>query len=207
MRSSNKSGWLLVVCGAMYALFSGILIAARNPDGAHALREWLHTRDTLVPLGTLALLAGVCAAAAGVMAWRRRENWFLALSGLISCALGLLIFMGRSRPVSFRSIAGIVAAMALSMAIYEVATARKLRGHATDEWLTAAAGVFSLAFAGAFLGFALRWLKLYPGPSAQTFYWLGSYFAFSACCMLGLSFLVRRLPDGMSFNSGSLPGH
>jgi hypothetical protein len=50
--------------------------------------------------------------------------------------------------------------------------------------------VVSVGFAVVFLGFVLRWIKLDPSPSAQTFNWLGSYFGFTAICMVGLA--LRR---------------
>jgi hypothetical protein len=77
--------------------------------------------------------------------------------------------------------------MAMSIGLYELATARTLRGHLIDDWLLGAAGVVSVGFAVAFLAFVLRWIKLDPSPSAQTFYWLGSYFGFTAICMVGLA--------------------
>jgi hypothetical protein len=77
--------------------------------------------------------------------------------------------------------------MAMSIGLYELATARTLRGHHIDEWLLGVAGVVSVGFAVVFLGFALRWIKLDPSPSAQTFNWLGSYFGFTAICMVGLA--------------------
>ena len=88
---------------------------------------------------------------------------------------------------AFRTIALVIVIMAMSIGLYELATARTLRGHLIDEWLLGAAGVVSVGFAVAFLAFVLRWIKLDPSPSAQTFYWLGSYFGFTAICMVGLA--------------------
>jgi hypothetical protein len=51
--------------------------------------------------------------------------------------------------------------------------------------------VVSVGFAVVFLGFVLRWIKLDSSPSAQTFHWLGSYFGFTAICMVGLALLDR----------------
>jgi hypothetical protein len=66
-------------------------------------------------------------------------------------------------------------------------------GHLIDEWLPGAAGVVSVGFAVAFLAFVLRWIKLDPSPSAQTFYWLGSYSGFTAICMVGLALRLNGL--------------
>jgi uncharacterized membrane protein HdeD (DUF308 family) len=78
--------------------------------------------------------------------------------------------------------------MAVSIGVYELASARTLRRHRADEWFLGVAGIASFGFALVFLAFVFRWLKLDPSPSAQTFNWLGSYFGFSAICMLLLAF-------------------
>jgi hypothetical protein len=57
-----------------------------------------------------------------------------------------------------------------------------------------------------FLGFVFRWIRLDPGPSAQTFYWLGSYFGFGAICMLGLALGHFRPPSAIpSVGKSALP--
>jgi hypothetical protein len=55
------------------------------------------------------------------------------------------------------------------------------------------AGVVSVGFAAVFLAFVLRWIKLDPSPSAQTFHWLASYFGFTAICMVGLALRLNGL--------------
>jgi len=44
----------------------------------------------------------------------------------------------------------------------------------------------------------LRWIKLEPSPSGQTFYWVGSYFAFTAIALIGL-FFDRNKPGHLRF--------
>jgi hypothetical protein len=85
--------------------------------------------------------------------------------------------------------------MAVSIGLYELVAAQTLRGHRVDEWLQATTGVLSVGFAGVFLGFVFGWIRLEPSPSAQTFHWLGSYFGFSAICMLGLALCHFRPPS------------
>jgi hypothetical protein len=138
-------------------------------------------------LGLLALAAGVCTIAASVWRSRKDNSWLLVVNGLACSSLGILITLGLTRPITFRTIALVIVIMAMSIGLYELATARTLRGHHIDEWLLGVAGVVSVGFAIVFLGFVLRWIKLDPSPSAQTFNWLGSYFGFTAICMVGLA--------------------
>jgi uncharacterized membrane protein HdeD (DUF308 family) len=148
-------------------------------------------------LGLLALAAGVCTIAASVWSSRKDNSWLLVLNGLACSSLGLLVTIGANRSITFRTIAIVTVIMAMSIGLYELATARMLRGHRIGEWLLGAAGVVSVGFAIVFLGFVLRWIKLDPSPSAQTFNWLGSYFGFTAICMMGLA-LRRNGFDRMS---------
>lgn len=78
--------------------------------------------------------------------------------------------------------------MAISAGIFEMGTACFLRRqrHVTQGWLLGAAGMVSLGFAVVFLAFGFNWIKLDPASPGQTLLWLGSYFGFSAICMLGL---------------------
>jgi len=182
-----KSWWLLALCGVLYAMFSVMIFLMRSPDGTLILRTFVNSRSTVLLMGMLALAAGACTVAAGIWSSRKDNSWLLVLNGLACSSLGLLITLGATRPITFRTIALLIVVMAVSIGMYELATTRTLRGHLADEWLLGAAGVVSVGFAGAFLGFVLHWIKLEPSPSAQTFDWLGSYFGFSAICMVALA--------------------
>lgn len=177
-----KSWLLLALCGICDALFA-VTILLMSPDGP----PFAHSRSMIGPIGALALAAGVCTIAAGIWNSKITNSWLLMLNGLACCALGMMVILGASRPVTFRSIALLVVVMAVSLGLYELITARRLRGHSVDERVLAGAGGVSVGFAVVFLGFVLGWIKLEPSPSGQTFYWLGAYFAFSAICMLGLA--------------------
>ena len=188
-----KSGWLLAFCGVLYAMFS-FLIVSLSPDVALDLRPWVTASGMISLLGRLALAAGVCTIAAGIWNARKSNSWFLVLNGLACSGLGLLVGIGATRPVAFRSIALVTVVMGASIGVHELVTARTLRGRLVGEWLLAAAGVVSIGFAGVFLTFALGWMRLEPSPSGQTFYWLGTYFAFGAICLLGLAARQLRPP-------------
>jgi uncharacterized membrane protein HdeD (DUF308 family) len=191
----SKSWSLLAVCGILDALFAAVILFMWSPDGFATLRSFVHGRSAIEQLGLLALVAGVCAIAAGIWNSKQAASWFLALNGLACRALGTMVMLGASRPVKFRTIALLIVVMAASIAVYELVSARKLRQHPFEEWLLARAGVVSIGFAMVFLGFFLGWIRLEPSPSAQAFHWLGSYFAFSAICMLGMALGYLR-PSG-----------
>jgi uncharacterized membrane protein HdeD (DUF308 family) len=140
-----------------------------------------------VILGWLTLAAGACMIAAGI--WRRGRSWLLALNGLACSALGAA-FAFWTGPLAFRTVALLIVVMAMSAGIYELAAARTSRRPL--EWLLGLAGTVSVGFALVFLAFVFRWIRLEPGP-AQTLLWLGSYFGFSAICMLGLAPRVESM--------------
>jgi uncharacterized membrane protein HdeD (DUF308 family) len=192
MAQTLVKSWWLALCGVFDALFA-VMIFLASPDGSPNLRTFMHNRNGITQLGVLALAAGVCTIAAGVWSSRKDNSWLLVLSGLACSSLGLLVALGATRPIAFRTIALVIVVMAVSIGLYELATVRTLRGHPIDEWLLGAAGVVSVGFAVAFLAFVLRWIKLDPSPSAQTFHWLGSYFGFTAICMVGLALRLNGL--------------
>ena len=186
-QSLVKGWWLLALCGVLDALFAVMIFLMASPDGSSNLRIFMHSRNVIIPLGAFSLAAGICTIAASVWSSRKDNSWLLALNGLACSALGLLLTLGEAGSITFRTIALVIVIMAMSIGLYELASARTLRRHPIDEWLLGAAGVVSIGFAVAFLGFVLRWIKLDPSPSAQTFDWLGSYFGFTAICMVGLA--------------------
>ena len=192
-QSLVKSWWLLALCGVLDALFAVQIVVMGSRDGSPILRTFIHSRDAISQLGLLALAAGVCTIAASVWSSRKDNSWLLVLNGVACSSLGILVTVGANRSITFRTIALVIVIMAMSIGLYELATARTLRGQFIDEWLLGAAGVVSVGFAVAFLAFVLRWIRLDPSPSAQTFDWLGSYFGFTAICMVGLALRLNGL--------------
>jgi uncharacterized membrane protein HdeD (DUF308 family) len=196
-QSLVKSWWLLALCGVLDALFAVQIVLMGSRDGSPILRTFIHSRDAISQLGLLALAAGVCTIAASVWSSRKENSWLLVLNGLACSSLGILVTLGANRSITFRTIALVIVIMAMSIGLYELATARtlrgRLRGHRIGEWLLGVAGVVSVGFAVVFLGFVLRWIKLDSSPSAQTFHWLGSYFGFTAICMVGLALRLNGL--------------
>jgi uncharacterized membrane protein HdeD (DUF308 family) len=186
VQTSIKSWWLLALCGVLNAMLSIMVFLVLSPDGSITLRRFIYGRSAAEQFGMLALAIGACTVAAGIWNLRKSNSWLLVLNGIVCSVLGLLV---RSNgPVAFRTVALFIVVMAVSMGVYELVAARGPREH-MEKWLLDAAGIVSLGFALAFLAFVLHWLKLDPSPSAQTFNWLGSYFGFSAICMLALALL------------------
>jgi hypothetical protein len=189
-----KSWPLLALCGIFYAILAPIVIR----------QAFVHNRGAIGQLGMLALAAGVSTIAAGI--WRQTKSWSLVLNGLACSVLGTAILFGTHRPIRFRTIAALIVIMAVSIAIFEFANLRHSRARLANEYLSAAAGALAVGFAAVFLGFVLGWIKLSPSPSLQTFYWLGSYFGFSALCMLGLALSqFRPSPPIRGRSTSSLP--
>jgi uncharacterized membrane protein HdeD (DUF308 family) len=197
----SKTWWLLALCGVLDAIYSVMNFFMQRPDGSLALRTLVRSRSTLVDMGIVALAAGVCTIAAGFWNSRKSRSWLLVLNGFAFSALGLILTFWTGG-IAFRTIAFLIAVMAMSGGIYELATARTLRRHLADQWVLGVAGVLSAGFALAFLGFVFRWIRLEPESPSQTLVWMGSYFGFSAVCMLGLALRVRTL--GTSRSAGSL---
>jgi hypothetical protein len=132
--------------------------------------------------------------AAGLWRSTRGKSWFLVLNGLALSALGLILNGIFGFRISFRTIALLLVVMAMSIGIFELVIARALRRqrHIADEWFLGLAGAASVVFALAFLAFGFRWIELEPRPHAD-FLWFGSYFGFSAICMLGLALRLHTL--------------
>jgi uncharacterized membrane protein HdeD (DUF308 family) len=187
-----KNWWLLALCGVLDAIYSVTNLFMQNPDGSLTLRIYA-LQSTVVFLGKLALAAGACTIAAGIWRSTQGKSWLLVLNGLALVALGS-IFTFWTGPLAFRTIALLLVIIAMSIGIFEWVIARALRRqrHVADERFLGLAGAASVGFALAFFAFAFGWIKLEPRPHAD-FLWFGSYFGFSAICMLGLALRLHSL--------------
>ncbi|MGA2887611.1 MAG: hypothetical protein ABSE51_06130 [Terracidiphilus sp.] len=188
IQPTRKSQWLLVMSGIFCATSSLMTFSMLGSDGSVILRSLVQSRDTMAQMGMCALAAGLCTIVCGIWSLRIGNSWLLILNGLSCAVLGLLVTIGATttRPTAFRSLAPMIVVMAASIGAYELAAARTLRDKPADEWLLGAAGMISAGLAVVFLAFVFRWIKLEASPSGQTFQSLGSYFGFSALCMVGL---------------------
>ena len=188
-----KNWWLLALCGVLDAIYSVTNLFMQNPDGSLTLRIYA-LQSTVVFLGKLALAAGACTIGAGIWRSTQGKSWLLVLNGLALVALGLIFNGFFGFRISFRAVALLLVIIAMSIGIFEWVIARALRRqrHVADEWFLGLAGAASVGFALAFFAFAFGWIKLEPRPHAD-FLWFGSYFGFSAICMLGLALRLHSL--------------
>lgn len=166
---------LLVLCGVLDAVMSGIYLAHYTQDHGFTPRAVLF-------LGILALAGGLCAVAASLAS---SKSWLLLLHGLALSALGLLCTGIFGSKISFRSIALVLILMAVSLGAFELATARALR-HRPDGWLLNTAGVLSAGFALVFAILGFQWIKVEPG-SLREILWMGAYFGFTAICVFAVA--------------------
>jgi uncharacterized membrane protein HdeD (DUF308 family) len=200
-----KNWWLLALGGVLEAMFAVMNLLMEDPDSL-TLRRF-GPEDMIRFMGMLALAAAACTIAAGIWGSGKGKSWLLVLNGLAFIAYGLLPVFWRG-PLSFRLFALLIVVMAVSVGIFEWATARALRGqrHVADEWFLGLAGAASVGFALAFLALAFRWIRLEPGPHPSIFLWLASYFGFSALCMLGMALRLNSLRPGVHrIASSALP--
>jgi hypothetical protein len=190
-----KNWWLLALAAIFDALLALLNISMQSgPDGSLAFRTF-GPMGTGLLMGRLALAAGVCTVAAGVWSPRQGRSWLLVLNGLIFCAYGLLPMVWTG-PLSFRLFAVLLAVMAMSIGLFEWASARTPGRQVADKWFLGLAGAASAGFALAFVALALRWINLAPGLNWRGFLVVGAYFGFSAICMLGLA--LRLNSPGVS---------
>jgi hypothetical protein len=198
--------WLLALCGVLYAILAMVNVFMRGPDGFPALRTGLPA-STAMPMFGLQLAIGVGAVAAGI--WGSgdgRSSWLLALNGLACSAYALIPILFWTRPLSFRLFALLLVVMAISMGVFALAAARTPRRHVPDKWFLGLAGAASVGFALAFLVLGLGWIKLAHRPLSSTLWlWFGSYFGFSAICMLGLALCLHSQGLSQSGPGEALP--
>lgn len=199
-----KNWWLLALCGVLDAILAFMNLSMQSPEGYRAWRMF-SPASTGMDMCKLAMAAGVCTIAAGICSSRKGRSWLLVLNGLAFIAYGLIPILWKG-PLQFRSFAlPLLIVMAMSIGIFELATAHTLRRQVADKWFLGLAGAGLVGFALAFLVMWLRWIKLEPGPQWLGFLWLGAYFGFSAICMLGLALRPRSLDPSSSGPWEALP--
>lgn len=185
IQTLTRNWLLLAMCGFLYATISVTYLIMRHTDGPLTFHSW---NGTVALLGKLALAAGACTIAAGMLRATKGKCWLLVLNGLALGALGLIQYSFVRLPISFLTVALLIVLMAMSTGIFNLVIARTLRHRhpAADGWFLSLAGVFSVGFALAFFALGFRWIEIKPGSHVDLL-WLGSYFAFSAICTLGLA--------------------
>ena len=198
-----KNWWLLALCGVLEAILSVVYFVMQGTNGPLTFYAW---RSTLVFAGEVAMAAGACSIAAGIWRSATGKSWLLVLNGLALGALGLIGVGGTRYSISLRTIALLFIVMALSTAILELTMARTLRGQdrVREGWFLGLSGAGSAGFALPFLILAFGWIRLGQGSHADLL-WFGSYFGFSAVCMVGLALRLHSLGTSQSGRWESVP--
>lgn len=198
-----KNWWLLALCGVLEAILSVVYFIMQGTNGPLTFHAW---RNTLAFLGEAAMAAGACSITAGIWRSATGKSWLLVLNGLALCAFGVIGFAGTRYSISLRTIALLFIVMALSTGILELTMARTLRGQGrvADGWLLGLAGTVSVGFALPFFALGFGWIRL-GLLSHVDLLWFGSYFGFSAICMLGLALRLHRLGSSQSGRREALP--
>ena len=180
-----KNRLLLALCGVLEAIISATYFIMQDAGRPLTFHAW---NRTVVFAGELALAAGACAIVAGMWRSTKGKCWLLVLNGVSLGALGVIQYGFVRFPISFLTVALLVILMAMSMGILQMGIAQTLRREhrVAGGWFPGLAGVASVGFALVFLALGFRWIKIAPGSHTDLL-WLGSYFGFSAICMLGLA--------------------
>lgn len=190
IQTLSKNWLLLALCGVLEATIAVTYFIMQDASGPLTFHEW---KGTITFLGMLAMAAGACTIAAGI--WRSAQGkcWLLVLNGLALGALGVIQFGFVRFRISFLTIALLIILMAMSIGILQLEIAQSFRrqGQVLDGWFFGLAGAASVAFAMAFFALGFRWIRIAPGSHADLF-WLGSYFGFSAICMVALALRLHR---------------
>jgi len=177
LHTITKNWWLLLLRGIVSILF-GILAFA-----------WPGL--TVV---TLALLFGAFALADGVLSLvaavtgsdKSAPAWWLALVGVLGIAAGIIAFLWPGKTAFVLVI--MIGAWALTIGIFEIIGAIRLRHEIDDEWWLIAAGVLSVLFGLAVL--------LAPGAGALAIVWvIAAYAVIAGVLMVAFSFRLRGLHE------------
>jgi len=146
-------------------------------------------------------LAGVCAIAAGVWNLGKGNSWLVSLHGLALGAFGLIGISPLVKgPLGFRPISLLFVLMALSLGAFALGNARTRRNRSPYGLFIGVCGVTSLLFACSFVAVGFGWIRI-ASPFFY-WYWMSSYFGFTALCMLSIA--VSQHSTGLSETRGGL---
>jgi uncharacterized membrane protein HdeD (DUF308 family) len=174
----SRNWWLVLLRGIVSIAFGILAFVWPGPTvlaltllfGAYALAD-----------GVLALIAAVSGSD------RSTPAWWLVLVGLLGIAAGLIAFFWPGK-TAFALII-MIGAWALTIGIFEIVGAIRLRHEIDDEWWLILTGIFSVLFGLAVL--------LRPGAGALAIVWLiAAYAIVAGILMVAFSFRLRRLHEG-----------
>jgi len=201
-RALSKIWWLLALCGTVDALCAAMNLMMLNPDGSLGWRRF-GLPNAVWDMSMLALMAGVCAIAAGLWNSGRGKSWLLSLHGGALGAFGLIGVSPLVRgPLSFRPVSLLFVLMAVSVGAFAFGSAPTLRSGAPGRWFLRVSGAASIGFALSFIAVGFGGVKLEP----HFFWiWMGSYFGLCATFMLYLALGGRGERNSRSGPREALP--
>jgi uncharacterized membrane protein HdeD (DUF308 family) len=130
-----RNWWMMAGRGVLAVLFGAAIALWRIPV----------LDAVVVSFGTYAIADGILAIAAAVRAARPRlAGWPIALEGVISIILGVLVFVWPHLP---RRAIGVLAAWGMLTGICEVVAAARLPRALAAHWFVATGGAFSIFLA------------------------------------------------------------
>lgn len=203
IQTLSKNWLLLALCSVLDAIISAIYFIMQGVGGPLTFHSW---NGTVVFLGKLALAAGACTIAAGVLRSATGKSWLLVLNGLALGALGLIQYGFVRFRIAFLTVALLMVLAAMTLGILELTIAGTLRRQrrVADGWFFAFFGVVSVGLALAFFALGFRWIRVESGSHADLL-WLGSYFGFTAICMLVLALRLHNPGLSQSGRREALP--
>jgi uncharacterized membrane protein HdeD (DUF308 family) len=177
-----RNWWLLFLRGVLALSLAVMAFLMLSSVESFTLREFA-VRGMVVFLGILAVIAGVCTIAAGMWKAANGKWWLLFTDGIVIILAGFTLILADG--LTFRTVTHTIVVLATAIGVVELGIAFSIRRHVSDEWFLALGGAGSI-------GFALAFLLIGAEEAGPMLIWLGSYSAFSAVCMLGLSLRLRR---------------
>ena len=130
-----KNWWMMAARGVLAVLFGAVIALWRIPV----------FDAVVVSFGTYAIADGILAVAAAVRAARpRTAGWPIALEGVISIVLGVLVFVWPNFP---RQVIGVLVVWGVLTGICEVVAAARLPRALAAHWFVATGGAFSIFLA------------------------------------------------------------
>jgi uncharacterized membrane protein HdeD (DUF308 family) len=185
-----KNWWLLALCGVLEAAISAVYLVMQRTHGPVLSNSW---SGTVVLVGKVALVAGVCTIAAAIWKSTNGKSWGLAVNGVALTVLGFVQFSLTRFPISILAFSVLIIVMAVSIGTVELIVARHLlRQHqAADGWFFGLVGIASISLVLPSLALGLRWIPTDRG-SQWDLLWLALYFGLAAIGMIALA--VRLHP-------------
>lgn len=174
MLNSLARCWWLILLRGIAAIVFGLL-------------AFIWPGITLITLilfyGAFVLIDGVLALASAIMGGSMQPRWWLALIGVLGIIAGLLTFFWPG--VTALVLLVFIAAWAITLGIFQIIGAIRLRKEIDNEWMLILGGALSVLFGVVLL--------ISPGAGALALIWLiGAYAIVFGILLVGFAFRLRK---------------